>query len=142
VLPLSYSRWLCEQPESVLSQTEVNRRFLEADHTFPHANIVREPVHPEVIRRELTRELNSFADDIVDELKPCLERNWGTDTENWREVKPYETMLDVITRLSTRVLVGEPLCQNEDFLKSARHYDQYVVLHASALNLLPEFLKP
>jgi hypothetical protein len=142
VLPVSQARWLCEQPDHIMSQTEVNRQFLEADHTFLHPNIVREPVHPEVIRRELTHKLSSFADDIVDELQQCLEENWGLDTENWKEINVYDTMLDVISRLSTRVFVGEPLCKNKEFLHSARMFDKNVVVSAAALNLLPEFLKP
>jgi hypothetical protein len=142
VLPLSQGRWLVEQPETVLSQTEVNRQFLEADYTFLHPNIVREPVHPDVIRRELTHKLGSFADDIVDELQICLEQNWGADTENWKEVKVYDTMLDVISRLSTRVFVGKPLCRNEEFLRAARMFDRNVVVSSAGLNLLPAFLKP
>ena len=142
VLPLSQAQWLVEQPEHVLSQTEVNRQFLEADHTFLHANIVREPVHPEVIRRELTHKLGSFAEGIVDELERCLDETWGTDSDTWREVRVYDTMLDLMSRLSTRVFVGEPLCSNQEFLKSARSFDRNVVLSAAALNLLPGFLKP
>lgn len=142
VLPLSQARWLVEQPNTLLSQTEVNRQFLEADYTFLHPNIVREPVHPEVIKRELTHKLSSFAPGLVEELESCLEENWGLDTENWREIKVYDTMLDVISRLSTRVFVGRPLCQNKEFLHSARMFDKYVVLPAAALNLLPGFLKP
>lgn len=142
VLPLSQVRWLVEQPETILSQTEVNRTFLEADHTFLHSNIVREPVHPEVIRRELTHKLSSFANDIVDELEKCLEENWGTDTENWREIHVYNTLLDIISRLSTRVFVGQELCANKEFLKAARTFDKNVVVSAAAINLLPEFLKP
>jgi hypothetical protein len=142
VLPLSQVRWLVEQPDSILSQNEVNRQFLEADHTFLHPNIVREPVHPEVIKRELTHKLSSFSDGIVEEVEACLQEKWGTDTENWREVRIYDTLLDLIARMSTRVFVGAPLCKNEEFLRSARTFDKNVVVSAAALNLLPGFLKP
>ncbi|OIW26609.1 cytochrome P450 [Coniochaeta ligniaria NRRL 30616] len=142
VLPVSAARWLCEQPEHVMSQNEVNRQFLEADHTFFHPNIVREPIHPEVIRRELTHKLGTFAEDIAEELELCLEENWGVDTEDWKEVNLYDTMLDVISRLSMRVLVGKELTQNKEFLRSARMFDRNVVLSAAGINLLPWFLKP
>ena len=125
-----------------MSQNEVNRQFLEADHTFFHPNIVREPIHPQVIRRELTHKLGDFADDIVEELQLCLEENWGVDTEDWQEVNLYDTMLDVIARLSMTVLVGKELTANKEFLRSARLYDRNVVLSAAVINLLPWFLKP
>lgn len=142
MLPVSQARWVCEQPDHVLSQLEVNRRFLEADHAFFHPNIVREPIHPEVIKRELTHKLNNFAGDIVDELQLCLKEDWGLETEEWREVNLYDTMLDIISRLSMRVLVGKELCQNKEFLQSARNFDRKVALSAAAINLLPGFLKP
>ncbi len=125
-----------------MSQTEVNRQFLEADHTFLHPNIVREPVHPGVIKRELTHKLSDFADVLAEELQLSLEENWGTDTENWREIKVYDTLLDVISRLSTAVFVGRPLCRNKEFLHSARMFDKNIVLSAAALNILPDILKP
>ncbi|KAL1884140.1 hypothetical protein VTK73DRAFT_6809 [Phialemonium thermophilum] len=142
VLPLSQVPWLTEQPESILSQTDVNRQFLEADYTFLHPNIVREPVHPDVIKRELTHKLSSFADDIIDELRSCLDDVWGSDTENWKEVRVYDSMVEIISRLSLRVFVGMPLCRNREFLHAARMFDKNVVLPAAILNLLPEFLKP
>ncbi|KAL8289567.1 hypothetical protein RB597_001269 [Gaeumannomyces tritici] len=143
VLPPSQMRWLLEQPDSVLSQTEVNRRFLEADHTFPHPNIVREPVHPAVIRRELgAGRLGCFAAGIADELDRCFREGWGVDAERWCEVRVYDTVLDAISRLSVRALVGEELCRNEEFLSCARRFDKNVVVSAAALNLLPGFLKP
>lgn len=142
VLPPSQVRWLLEQPDTVLSQTEVNRRFLEADHTFLHPNIVREPVHPGIIRRELTHQLRCFAADIADELDRCFGERWGVETGEWREVRVYDTMLEVISRLSVRVLVGEELCRNDEFLSCARRFDKNVVVSAAVLNLLPGFLKP
>lgn len=142
VLPVSQARWLAEQPTTQLCQLAVNRQFLEADYTMLHPNIVREPVHPEVIKRELTHRLNSFSEDLVDEMQACLEENWGVDTENWKEIRVYDTMLDVISRLSTRAFVGLPLCRNKEFLQSARMFDRNVVIPAAALNLLPGFLKP
>jgi hypothetical protein len=152
---MSQIPWLLDQPTSALSQTEVNRRFLEADHTFLYKNNILGPdrpeavwqqlhqaFHPEVLARQLTQKLSSFAPDIVDEIHASLEDNWGTDTDEWREVLLYDTLLDVITRLSTRVFVGKELCRDKGFRKAASNFNRNVVLPAAALNLLPGFLKP
>ncbi len=148
VLPPAQVRWLLAQPDAVLSQMAVNRQFLEADHTFLHPSLVR--ALP-VIQREMTHRLDSFADDIVDELRACLDELWGSPDAgdeaggragDWREVRVYDTMLEVVSRLSTRVFVGLPLCRDRDFLHAARSFDRNVVLSAAALNLLPGFLKP
>lgn len=142
ILPNSQIRWLLEQPDTVLSQEKVNRQFLEADYTFLHANLVDGPVHPEIIQHQLTKRLNTFTNDVVEEVNICLEEIWGTDTEEWREVKVYDTMLTLVARLSTRVLVGVPLCRNADFLKACSQFIRKVALTAAAISLFPRFLKP
>ncbi|KAI1082512.1 cytochrome P450 [Whalleya microplaca] len=142
ILPSSQVRWLLEQPDSVLSQEMVNRQFLEADYTFLHANLVNDPVHPEIIQHQLTKKLGTFVDDVVEEASLCLEEIWGTDTEEWREVKVYDTMLHLIARLSTRVFMGLPLCRNKGFLKYCSSFIRNVALVAAAISLFPKFLKP
>ncbi|KAI4595209.1 hypothetical protein KJ359_007185 [Pestalotiopsis sp. 9143b] len=142
ILPRSQTRWLLEQPDSVLSQEHVNRQFLEAEHTFLHANLVKDPVHIDIVKHELTKLIGNFTGEIVDETQACLEDVWGTDVDGWREVRLYDTMLDLIARLSTRAFIGRPLCHDEHFLKSCRSFNRNVALSAAALSLLPSFLKP
>ncbi|KAK3061407.1 hypothetical protein LTS18_006330, partial [Coniosporium uncinatum] len=88
---MSQMRWLMAQPDHVLSQHAVNREFLHADRTFLHYNIIRDTVHGRVIRRELTKDLDVYAADIVDEIQHALSDNWGTDSVEWREVALYPT---------------------------------------------------
>lgn len=142
ILPNSQIRWLLEQPDSVLSQERVNRQFLEADHTFLHANLVKDPVHPEIIKYELNKHIGNFTDDIVDEMRACLDECWGTDTENWHDIKAYDTILDVIARLSTRVFIGLPLCRDPDFLQTCKSFNRNVAISAAILSALPAFMKP
>ncbi|KAF2966486.1 hypothetical protein GQX73_g7094 [Xylaria multiplex] len=142
ILPPSQIPWLMEQADDVLSQEHVNRQFLQADHTFFHANMVEGAVHPEIIQHQLTKKINGFADDIVDEVRACLEDYWGTDTEEWREVKAYDTLLLLITRMSIRVFMGLPLCRDEKFLSVCSNFIRKVALAAAAISLFPDFLKP
>ena len=108
--------WLLQQPDNVLDQNEVNRQFLQADHTMLHPKVIRDTVHAEVIRRELTKMLGDFTGDVIDEIDFAFRKNWGVDTNEWRGVVAYDTMSDIISRISNRVLVGVPLCK----LSSAR----------------------
>ncbi|OTA98873.1 hypothetical protein M426DRAFT_28032 [Hypoxylon sp. CI-4A] len=142
ILPNSQIRWLLEQPDSVLSQERVNRQFLEADYTFLHASLVDSPVHPEIIQHQLTKKINTFADDIVEEANLCLGEIWGKDVEEWREVNVYDTMLALIARLSTRVFMGLPLCRDPGFLNASSGFIRKVAITAAAISLLPRFLKP
>lgn len=142
ILPPNQVDWLLKQPDSILSQEHVNRQFLEADYTFLHANLVDDPVHPEIIKHELTRNINSFAGDIAEEMEKALEESWGANSEEWTEIKVYDSMLHVITRLSTRVFMGQPLSRDPEFLEVCQAFNRNVALSAAAISILPRFLKP
>jgi cytochrome P450 len=142
VLPMTEMKWLLEQPDHVLNQNEVNRQFLHADRTMLHPNIIRDMVHGRVIRREMTKDLDTYAEAIVEEIKHSLTLNWGDDPGVWNEVRIYDTMLDVISRISNRVLVGLPLCRNEEYLRSSSTFARNVIITAGLLNLMPPFLRP
>lgn len=142
VLPPSQLPWLVAQADDVLSQEHVNRQFLESDYSFFQANLVRHPVHPEIVQHELTRKLGGFADDIVDEARAGLDKYWGTDTETWREVRVYDTLLLVVARMTLRVLMGLPLCRDSTFLFICSNFIRKVALTAAAISVFPRFLKP
>jgi hypothetical protein len=60
----------------------------------------------------LTKKLGDFTGDVIDEVDFAFRKNWGVSTTEWEEVTLYDTMLDVIGRVSNRVLVGVPLCKS------------------------------
>lgn len=142
ILPMSQMDWLLEQKDHVLNQNEVNSEFLHAKRTMLHPHVIRDTVHGHVIRRELTKELDSYAEDIVDEIQYSLELLWGTSTTDWKEVPLYDVMLEVIGRISNRVLVGLPLCRDKAYLHSTCTFARSVVITAGMINLLPSFLQP
>lgn len=109
IIPLSQLNWLLEQPESICSQNEVNRQFLQADYTMLHPNVIKDTVHGDVIRKELTKQLGEYTEDVLEELDLAMKQCWGVDTA-WKEVPIYATMVNIISKVSNRVLVGKPLC--------------------------------
>lgn len=141
ILPLSQLRWLLDQPEYILSQSEVNTEFLRADWTMLHPRIATGSVHGPLIRREMTKGLDTYADAVVDEIEYSLGLVWG-DATQWHEVAVYDTMLEMISRISNRVLVGFPLCRNESYLRSSRTFARFVIITAGLINLLPSILRP
>ena len=57
LLPASAITWLISQPESAVSATLPHEDFLQTEYTFLHPWIVAHPLHQEVIKSELTRQL-------------------------------------------------------------------------------------
>jgi cytochrome P450 len=142
ILPMSQMKWLLEQPDDVLNQNEVNSEFLHAERTMLHPHVIRDTVHGHIIKREMTKDLDSYADAVVDEIQHSLKLVWGSNDQDWKEVPLYDTMLNVVGRISNRVLVGLPLCRNEGYLRSTTTFARSVVITAGLINLLPSCLRP
>jgi hypothetical protein len=76
-----------------------------------HRKVIFDSVHGEVIKKELTRGLGEFTGAVIEEIDYAFRLAWGVDTKEWREVVTYDTMSEIISRISNRVLVGLPLCK-------------------------------
>ena len=86
---------------------------LQTNRTLLDETIVEDVIHEIPIRRDLTRQLGALIPDIEDELAIGIEEYWGTDTESWKEVGVFETMMKVVSRTSNRVFIGAPLCMRK-----------------------------
>ena len=133
--------WIVSQPETVLSAQEMHREQLQSDWTFLNENIVKNPLHQEVIRGNMVHKLDAFTDPVMDELRQCFEDYWGTSTE-WHEVNIWNSMLKVFARTSNRIFVGLPMCRNEDFLDGCRGFATSIMISTALLKFMPSFMKP
>ncbi|PMD31624.1 cytochrome P450 [Hyaloscypha variabilis F] len=141
ILPMSQMQWLLKQKETVLDQNEVNRSFLQADYTMLHPKVVTDTVHEDVIRQELTKMLGNYTADVIDEIDYAFKKTWGVNTTEWKEITSYYSMLDIVSRISNRVIVGFPLCRDEDYLANAKEFARWVVVEAAFIAMVPKTLK-
>ncbi len=77
-----------------------------------HPRAVSDTVHLDVIQKEMTKQLGQVIDDVNDELDFAMRKVWGTNTTDWNEVCVYGSILEIIGRLSLRVLAGLSLCKS------------------------------
>lgn len=113
IIPRSMISWLFHQPDPETLNIKASiLEAMKADYTIkPDPVRERIHVHEELIKRDLTRNLESVAADIAEELEASLKDILGTDTQNWKEVSVYEDMRKVLTRATNRVFVGLSLCK-------------------------------
>ncbi|KAF1814611.1 cytochrome P450 [Eremomyces bilateralis CBS 781.70] len=148
IIPHSQMPWLLNQPDHIMDQNATNVQFLAGDRTMLHPRILSDTVHKRVINREMTKWLDCYSADIVDEITTSLDDIWGShatikpDLLGWKAVPLYQSLLQVIARISNRVLVGLPLCRDEGYTKSSSTFARYVVIVATFLHLLPPSLRP
>lgn len=108
IIPKSIISWLFNQPDPAIVSIKASiLEALKAEHTIK-PNIVREHihVHEELIKRDLTRNLDSVMGDITEELELSLNDVLGSHMENWKEITVCESVRKVLTRATNRVFVG------------------------------------
>ena len=142
IIPPSEIPWLLEQPDNVLSVNELHHDILAGDYNFISPKILKQPYHEHVIIRNLPRRIGALIPDIWNELSDSIDEGWGTDTENWKEVCVFESMMQIIARVSNRVLVGMPLCRNEAYLKAISGFAQDVIQTSLLLQFTPKLFHP
>ncbi|KAI9830674.1 MAG: hypothetical protein M1826_004503 [Phylliscum demangeonii] len=142
LLPDSYSDWVANKPDSVLDPMAIHKEMLEMTYTISHPALVQRPIHLDIIRRDLTRQLGNLTTEIMTELSAAFDETWGTDTENWKEINVLQNMTRVVARTSNRIFVGAPMCRNEGFLHAVSSYSQALGLMPMIIRLCPQWTKP
>ena len=143
VLPRSQMPWLLEQPENVLSTSAFHYDALAGDYAFTTPQILKDPYHEHVIHKYLPRRIAGLLPGIWEEIQVAIDKTWGMDPQSWKEIGIWENMLRIIPSFTNRMLVGLPLCRNEDYLTNMSKFAMDVVISSSFfLPLTPRFLKP
>lgn len=89
---------------------EPQRDSLQADYTMGPIQLSQNPLHLLLVRRDLTRHIGSVINELLEEISLCFDELWGVDTKEWKEVTVVEDVRRLISRVSSRIFVGVPLC--------------------------------
>ncbi|KAL9631828.1 MAG: hypothetical protein Q9164_005681 [Protoblastenia rupestris] len=141
VLPRSQLPWLLEQPDDILSTSAFHYDTLEGDYAFTHTKILKDPYHEHVVHKYLPRRLPALIPDLWDEVANGFDESWGTDTYSWKEIPVYDSVMFMISRAVNRMIVGLPLCRNEDFLSNMRSFAMDIVTTGLILRFTPHWLR-
>lgn len=122
-------------------------KYLYQDHSghLPgfevFAALCEEKLVVAVINKHLTKYLSKCTKPLSTEASHAVEVNFGSATE-WRPVMAYETMLDVVSRVSSRMFLGEELCRDPDWLDVTKRFTNLAFGTAAALKSYPLWLRP
>nr|ACZ63292.1 cytochrome P450 monooxygenase [Fusarium sp. NRRL 36351] len=75
----------------------------------------------DVVHGNLKKTLNHITIPLAQETQMAVEEYLGSNQE-WHKVPLRKTMIPLITRISTRVLLGEDLCRDEKWLEISSTY--------------------
>ncbi|EGN97958.1 hypothetical protein SERLA73DRAFT_182766 [Serpula lacrymans var. lacrymans S7.3] len=124
-----------------LSLQEAVDDILQVEYTFG-LEAQRNPYHIPVIRTQLTRNMPALFADMQDEIVHACNDIIPLDGNEWVNVPAYSSMLNITCRTSNRLIVGLPLCRSQEFADLHVKFAVQVIVCASIVNLLPNFIKP
>ncbi|KAF2008612.1 ent-kaurene oxidase [Aaosphaeria arxii CBS 175.79] len=83
---------------------------------------------------------NMITEPLSRETDFALKQRFGVSND-WKEYKVYEEILDVVARISTRVFLGPELCRNEEWLRITKNYTVDSFIAAFVLRIFPRSLR-
>ena len=119
IVPKSVIPALLALPEDQISTEDHQNDLIQSDYTLPNRWITRYRIHNEIMKKKLPRFYPAWIPAIIEEIEAGYEEFWGLDTDGWSEVDLHDTTLKIITRMSSRLLVGPDIC-TFDFKKKER----------------------
>ncbi|KAL4944974.1 hypothetical protein BDV06DRAFT_232154 [Aspergillus oleicola] len=102
---------------------------------------VLERVFVETVRNKLTRNIGKFVEPISHEAADGLQKQWSDNAE-WHGVPLHKSILRTISKQSSRVFQGYPLCRNEDWLRITVDHTVTFFEAAESLKVWPHLLRP
>ncbi|TQN68884.1 Cytochrome P450 monooxygenase eqxH, partial [Colletotrichum shisoi] len=94
-----------------------------------------------VIKKRITKLLNQITEPLSAEAKFAVDHIFGSPNE-WREFNIKNDILDLISRLSSRVFLGAEVCRDEDWLAITKSYTVNAFLSAQILRPYPSWFRP
>jgi hypothetical protein len=142
VLPPSALRVL-NKPESELQAFGAQLETIQLPYMISDRDIYMNVIHFDVVRKHLVnpKDVASLAAATADEVDASFAEVWGTSTE-WKTANAWDACGRIIMRAAIRVLVGLPICRDENYFEQSRLFSDAVIMGTAMINTLPPFLRP
>ncbi|KAF2706116.1 cytochrome P450 [Pleomassaria siparia CBS 279.74] len=138
VLPAKHIPELSSLPIEVASGIKALERDLLGRWTGLHI-IIHSRLHHKLVQRRLTPNLSLVIPGLEEEVTASLNACFPQSYE-WTPIKPYYTLLEVSARVSSRVLVGYPMCQDPTWIDISKNFTENIFESIVIMRCFPPWL--
>ncbi|KAL2162078.1 hypothetical protein VTH06DRAFT_7863 [Thermothelomyces fergusii] len=139
VIPRSQTAWMLEQPDHVLSTKDAHRDTLHKEYQFFGLD---DGFPVRTVHNHLARNLAGLIPAVQEEVHAAIDATFGKDVENWTSLNVWDAWLEIIPRVTNRILVGAPLCRNQAFLDGQVGFANDVIRNGFLLDMVPLVFQP
>ncbi|TEB20019.1 cytochrome P450 [Coprinellus micaceus] len=94
------------------------------------------------IKGQLTRLLDELVPEVHDEIKAAFDDEFPSGEEEWCSFVALPSIIKMVARISNRVLVGQSLCRNPEYITGCINYALEVFSMAYIISAFPEPIRP
>ncbi|KAI5836465.1 cytochrome P450 [Schizophyllum commune Tattone D] len=127
--------------EDVLSFSQGTEELAQVRHVFGES-IARNPYHNQVLQTQLARNLHSICGDMREEMVAAFNDLIPPSDHEWNTIPALASMTEVISRVTSRVFVGLPLCRDPKYVALCTGFARQAVRAIIILSMTPPFLRP
>ncbi|OCH88082.1 cytochrome P450 [Obba rivulosa] len=132
---------LRKAPDDQLSFDEATNITLQIPYTLGSA-IHENAYHVPLVRSQLTRNIAAVFPGVRDEMVAAFNDVIPASSDGWTKVRAYNSIQEIVCRVSNRLFVGKPTCRIPEYCKVNITFTIDVVKCAAIINLFPDILKP
>ncbi|CAI7589195.1 unnamed protein product [Penicillium crustosum] len=139
VLPVKYQDELRHLPPSKLSSLHAQYENALGQYT----NIIINTLLPSMtVRKKLTPSLSRVVPGIIDELRAAFDTALPGCEDAWIRINPCEMFTRLIALSTSRMMAGDVLRKNKEWLNVASNYAVNVGITILLLRPVPKYLRP
>ncbi|KUM57011.1 hypothetical protein ACN42_g10192 [Penicillium freii] len=139
VLPVKYQDELRHLPPSKLSSLHAQYENALGQYT----NIIINTLLPSMtVRKKLTPSLSRVVPGVIDELRAAFDTALPGCEDTWIRINPCELFTRLIALSTTRMMAGDVLRENKEWLNVASNYAVNVGITILLLRPVPKYLRP
>ncbi|KAL2699321.1 hypothetical protein AAEP93_009296 [Penicillium crustosum] len=139
VLPVKYQDELRHLPPSKLSSLHAQYENALGQYT----NIIINTLLPSMtVRKKLTPSLSRVVPGIIDELRAAFDTALPGCEDAWIRINPCEMFTRLIALSTSRMMAGDVLRRNKEWLNVASNYAVNVGITILLLRPVPKYLRP
>ncbi|EAW14794.1 cytochrome P450 [Aspergillus clavatus NRRL 1] len=139
ILPAKYLAEIRHIPPSRLSGVDAQFENILGKYT----NVLVESHLPtKTVIKRLTPGIGRVLPRILNELQYAFHVEVPDCDDKWVSVNLYDMILNILTRATSRVIVGETVCRNPKWLQTVTNYTVNLGITVMLLRPFPEFLRP
>ncbi|CCT75112.1 probable cytochrome P450 monooxygenase (lovA) [Fusarium fujikuroi IMI 58289] len=100
-----------------------------------------DPKMPTVINKYITKALTRITGPVSEESSLAI-RDCLTDSAEWHAIRPQADLIRVVSRVSSRIFMGEELCRDEEWNRTSSEYTLLAFGYGGHLREYPRWLRP